>query len=109
MSIIVAPLINLAGNLLYFAGKGVWWVTKRAIWGKQLTAEELQQQQFGQFGQILRTLQEQNSAAQNAAEDLMTAMEEQSRVIHEQQQLILTLHNKLELQTTEADLFRATT
>lgn len=32
--------ITAAGRLFYYTGNGIWWLGKRAIYGRQLTPEE---------------------------------------------------------------------
>jgi hypothetical protein len=48
MSFLISPIfdvgirltLNAAGNILYYTGSGLWWLGRRAIYGKQKSPEE---------------------------------------------------------------------
>jgi len=48
MSFLLSPLLDVgirltlsaAGNLIYYTGSGIWWLGRRAIYGRQPTAED---------------------------------------------------------------------
>ena len=51
MSFLITPLVNTglyvtftaAGNLIYYTGCGIWWLGKRIVYGRQLSAQEIMQ------------------------------------------------------------------
>lgn len=44
LNVAMKAVVDSAGAVLWYTGAGVWWLGKRAIYGYQPTAEELQAQ-----------------------------------------------------------------
>ena len=76
---------RLTINTVYYGTKGLWWITRRAIWGRPKSAEERQQQILERQERII---QAQDSLATSCQqEELIEAMhiqlEQQAEVLRQ--------------------------
>ena len=73
MSFLLSPFLDVgvkltltaAGNIIYYTGSGIWWLGKRAIYGRQKTAEEITREERIQQIQQIKDLTEQVKALQD--------------------------------------------
>lgn len=89
MSFLVTPIINYtvhavvssAGHIVYYAGAGAWWLTKRAIWGREITPEERMETLAKQQQQILTQLD--GTANAEDQQKMMMALEQELKELRE--------------------------
>lgn len=96
---LVTPVINyavhLAASSIGLIASGAWWLTKRAIWGREITPEERMMQGQKELMDAMRAQTETVHVLTEEQHALMTAMEEQSRTLHEQNHIIESLQQQL--------------
>lgn len=65
MSFLIGPILDATvrvaitsvGTVVYYTGSGIWWLGKRAIWGRQPTAEERLEQKLEEQKLVLERLE----------------------------------------------------
>ncbi len=66
MSVLIVPLLNngislvisIAGKLFYYAGSGLWWLGKSAIYGRQITVTDINTEQNQELLEQIKQNQE---------------------------------------------------
>lgn len=71
----IHAVLSSASTIVYYAGTGAWWLTKRAIWGREMTTEERLEHLALQQQHIMQQLD--NTATAEEQTQLMTAMQQE--------------------------------